>query len=154
MDLMRKSGWLCSHCSPGAPNKALTGGSAGGRDPRRDQREWEWYWALGPAHKHTPKHKHFAEKHKHKPTTCVWHHSNPQTQAPEPKTHTCTHSSRYIWCKQIRKHPTHPKSCRGDEQPLALPPAMQISHAAKHREPTSGSLAKLTGRSSQNQLGP
>lgn len=39
VDLMRKSGWLCSHCSPGAPNKALTGGSAGGGDPRRDQRE-------------------------------------------------------------------------------------------------------------------
>lgn len=39
VDLMRKSGRLCSHCSPGAPNKALTGGSAGGGDPRRDQRE-------------------------------------------------------------------------------------------------------------------
>lgn len=48
--------------------------------------------------------------------------------------------------------PTHPKSSR--EQLVALPPAMQFSHTAKDREPTSGNLAELTALSSQNQLGP
>lgn len=41
MGLMSKSGRLCSHCSPGVLSKTLTGGGAGGKDPRRDQRERE-----------------------------------------------------------------------------------------------------------------
>lgn len=60
MGLMSKSGRLCSHCSPGALSKTLTGGNAGGRDPRRDQREWEGYWAHSPT-QHTPEHRHTAK---------------------------------------------------------------------------------------------
>lgn len=154
VDLMRKSGWLCSHCSPGAPNKALTGGSAGGGDPRREQREWEWYWAAGPAHTNTH------------PSTSILKKNINISQAHVCDTHRCrlkswkqthihSHTPEQICLMQTdSRGPTHPKSSRGDEQLVALPPAMQFSHTAKDREPTSGNLAELTALSSQNQLGP
>lgn len=58
---MSKSGRFCNHCGLWAQSKTLTGGGAGGKDPRRDQKEREGYWARSLTHTSTQTHTHITK---------------------------------------------------------------------------------------------
>lgn len=165
LGLMSKSGRLCSHCGLGALSKTLTGGSAGGKDPRRDQREREGYWARSPTHTNT--HPSTCRLRKHKPTTYV---TNSNTERQTAVVHKETQQkfafvrspNIYTWAdishanKQRHQHKHHTKTSQGGSEKISLSHSTssigKFSHMATHRGPTSGSLARLTACSSQNQL--
>lgn len=160
MGLMSKSGRLCSHCSPGALSKTLTGGSAGGRDPRRDQREWEGYWAHSPTHTRAPVYNKNTDTSQPHAWHILQHHRETRvTSTQENKTRnapvrlfTSPECAYEVFLMQTNTQ-THKARWVREDLSVSTSSTGKFSHMAKYRGPTSGSLAMLTAHSSQNQLG-